>query len=396
MQGARVRTKAVGAALAMAVLVVACGGDDSGESGEGSESSPTTTSPPTVALDDYEWAEVAEGAPWGGRAGLRVVDLDGTLFLMGGRTPRDSPIPGDSDLWGDVWRSDDGGVTWAEVVATGDAWPERAYFQAVTLDGSIYVLGGQNFALPSSTFYNDVWRSDDGATWEQVTDAAPWVGRAGLMAAVLDGQIYVFGGSRNDDSAVVGPGGPTREYFNDVWRSDDGATWEQVTDAAPWSPRAGGAAAVKDDRLFLLGGEEGFVCSPLPDCEPPYFNDVWSTADGTTWEEVTPAADWSSRPGHQCEVLGDEIVCFGGFGQPTNPVDMWSSQDGADWVLLDQTPWNATDPDQVRYDFDSVVTDRDGGPAILTVGGDRETFDFTDPLNYTRVDDDVWAFSAPA
>jgi hypothetical protein len=396
MQGARVRTKAVGAALAMALLVIACGGDDSGDSGEGSESAPTTASPPTVALDDYEWAEVADGAPWGGRAGLRVVDLDGTLFLMGGRTPRDSPIPGDSDLWGDVWRSDDGGVTWAEVVATGDAWPERAYFQAVTLDGSIYVLGGQNFALPSSTFYNDVWRSDDGTTWEQVTDAAPWVGRAGLMAAVLDGQIYVFGGSRNDDSAVVGPGGPTREYFNDVWRSDDGATWEQVTDAAPWSPRAGGAVAVKDGRLFLLGGEEGFVCSPLPDCEPPYFNDVWSTTDGTTWEEVTPAADWPSRPGHQCEVLGDEIVCFGGFGQPTNPVDMWSSQDGADWVLLDQTPWNATDPDQVRYDFDSVVADRDGGPAILTVGGDRETFDFTDPLNYTRVDDDVWAFSAPA
>ncbi len=392
MQNGRVRATAAGVALALALLTAACSGDDGTES---SASAPTTTAAPTMEVGGYEWAEVAQGAPWAGRAGLRVVDLDGTLFLMGGRTPRDSPIPGDSDLWGDVWRSDDGGATWEEVVTTGDAWPGRAYFQAVTLNGSIYVLGGQDFALPSSTFYNDVWRSDDGVTWEEVTPAAPWVGRAGLMAAVLDGQIYVFGGSRNDDSAVVGPAGPKREYFNDVWRSDDGATWEEVTDAAPWSPRAGGAVAVKDGELLLLGGEAGFVCSPLPDCEPPYFNDVWSTTDGATWEEVTAAADWSSRPGHQCEVLGDEIICFGGFGQPTNPVDMWSSVDGANWVQLDQTPWNATDPDQIRYDFDSVVTDRDGAPAILTVGGDRETFDFTDPLNYTRVDDDVWAFAAP-
>jgi hypothetical protein len=27
---------------------------------------------------------------------------------------------------------------------------------------------------------------------------------------------------------------------------------------------------------------------------------------------------------------------------------------------------------------------------VLTVGGDRETFEFGDPENYLRVDDDVW------
>ena len=29
---------------------------------------------------------------------------------------------------------------------------------------------------------------------------------------------------------------------------------------------------------------------------------------------------------------------------------------------------------------------------VITVGGDRETFDFDDPENYLRVDDDVWLF----
>ena len=30
--------------------------------------------------------------------------------------------------------------------------------------------------------------------------------------------------------------------------------------------------------------------------------------------------------------------------------------------------------------------------AIYTFGGDRETFDFTDPANYLRVDNDVWRY----
>ena len=35
-------------------------------------------------------------------------------------------------------------------------------------------------------------------------------------------------------------------------------------------------------------------------------------------------------------------------------------------------------------------------PSILTFGGDRETFDFTDPLNYLNVDNDVWRFAPPS
>lgn len=104
--------------------------------------------------------------------GLRVVELNGALYVIGGRTPRNSAIPGDSDLWGDVWRSDDLGVTWSQTLASGDAFAPRAYFQAIAHDGAMYVIGGQNFDFPS-TFFNDVWRSKDGVTSEQTTPAAP-------------------------------------------------------------------------------------------------------------------------------------------------------------------------------------------------------------------------------
>jgi hypothetical protein len=33
-------------------------------------------------------------------------------------------------------------------------------------------------------------------------------------------------------------------------------------------------------------------------------------------------------------------------------------------------------------------------PSIFTFGGDRETFDFTDPINHLKLDD-VWRFALP-
>jgi hypothetical protein len=380
-----------------------------------------------LGFGSYTWTEITANAQWTPRAGLQVVELGGRFFLMGGRTPINpaiSPVPGASTIWGDVWTSRDHGATWTRLLADAEAagyWPRRAYFQAVTRANEMYVLGGQNFVvepnpcLPGvpgcppfvsrSDFFNDVWRSRDGATWEQMTGSARWEGRAGLSAIVFGNDIYVMGGSKNDDSSVVG-GPPARVYFNDVWKSRDGREWELLTAAAPWAPRAGAVVVEKNGWIYLLGGEEGFTCDdPTKPC-PPYFNDVWRSRDGAKWEIVTANAGWSPRPGHQCAVLLDTIACFGGFGLPpspfapsANPSDVWVSKDGASWQLASDSPWNASSSDDIKYDFDVLVVQGGAGgnrPSIYTFGGDRETFNFTDPVNYLRVDNDVWRFAPPA
>jgi hypothetical protein len=363
--------------------------------------------------------QIVDDAGWEARAGLQAVRLGGAFYVMGGRSPRAPAgpvvIPGDSDIWGDVWRSRDRGRTWVEVNdgTASDHWPARAYFQAVSKRGRMYVLGGQDFQLipnptpgceppacppfiSTSRFFNDVWSSRDGSSWERLTESAGWAPRAGLTSIVFRDEIYVFGGSFNDDPAVIG-GPPLRVYFNDVWKSRDGQSWELLTDDAPWSPRAGAAAVVKDGYIYLLGGEEGFLCQPVGFCNPPYFNDVWRTSDGVTWEQVTAAAGWAARPGHQAEVIGGRIYVFGGFGQsldPTdpfgaaNPMDMWSSVDGADWSLVPDTPWLAMGPEDIKYDFAALAAHG----MIYTFGGDRETFDFFDLTNYLNVDNDVWRY----
>jgi hypothetical protein len=345
----------------------------------------------------YEWTKVFDGqdAYWARRAGLQVVELRNDFYLMGGRTPLDPNIPFASIIWADVWRSGDRGVSW-ELIAD-QQWPARAYFQAVSKGGHMYVLGGQDFGLfgSPSTFFNDVWRSNDGVDWEQMTADAGWAGRAGFSAVVFKGEIYVLGGSQGDDIATGGSG---RTFFNDVWKSSDGRSWEMVTDAAPWEPRAGASALVKDGYIYLLGGEEGFVCEPLPFCDPPYFNDVWRSRDGFVWELVTPFAEWSKRPGHQCQVLINNIVCFGGFGLLENPMDVWVSRDGYDWEQVSDSPWNAETPDDIKWDFDALAVEggKGGGrPAIYTFGGDRERFGLPPQINFFRVDDEVWRFAPP-
>ena len=170
--------------------------------------------------------------------------------------------------------------------------------------------------------------------------------------------------------------------------------------------------------MYLMGGEKGF------NGEDDYFNDVWRSKDGANWERVTDAAGWSKRPGHKCSVLSNHFVCMGGFSAlnpydffadppvNVNPSDIWVSKDGAEWEQVSSSPWN-NDPaytdcqpippnlpifcDDVRYDFDILtVKGGKGGmqPSIFTFGGDREIFVPVPGLvNEERVENDVWRFS---
>lgn len=388
-------------------------------------------------FDHFVWDEVNEGVGviWEPRAGLQAVRKGKAFYVLGGRSPKMMPLAfGDSDFYNDVWKSDDYGESWTKISGgLGAPWAARAYFQAVNKGGHIYVLGGQDSTamqnqdptcggnLPpeipcppfilESTFFNDVWRTSNGTDWENMTNDATWSKRAGLSAVVLRGWIYVMGGSVNDDSAIIGPGGPQRMYFNDVYKSKDGKHWIRVTEHAPWAPRAGAVVVTRGRYMYLLGGEDGFVCNDqTPRC-PPYFNDVWKSRDGKHWKLVTDAAGWSPRPGHQCELLFGTFVCFGGFGlssdsdepfKPSNPTDVWVSRNGAHWREVHGTgapPWNASGPEDIKYDFAAFPVYWVNGkfqPSIFTFGGDLETFNPFDPFGFLKVANDVWQFRFPS
>ena len=392
-------------------------------------------------VSSYSWTNVRPTVPfdpnmWAPRAGLQALELRNDLYVMGGRGP--FSFETETVLYGDVWRSSDLGATWTRVAQwqpqqpAATMWAPRAYFGAVSHRGRMFVIGGQNFTtkpnpifpagcaalppgvpclpfLPDSTFFDDVWSSKDGRTWVPETTDAPWEGRAGLAAVVHQGAIYVLGGSQGDDESTGGTG---RILFDDVWMSRDGRNWSEVVASGPrWSPRAGAAVVSKGGYIYLLGGERGFSCGfdASSPCQPAtrtlYFNDVWRSRDGASWEQVTPAAGWSPRPGHQCVVILERIACFGGYGEvpglppvPANPTDVWTSRDGRTWTELmppASPPWNGGSAADMRYDFDAIVLS--GGraglrPTIMTFGGDRERFGLPSEVNAFLVENDVWRF----
>jgi PKD repeat protein len=135
------------------------------------------------------WTQVTAAAEWTAvRRHTSVVLPDGSIVLMGGYA---------GGRRNDVWRSEDQGATWTQVTAAAE-WTRRMDHTSVVLpDGSIVLMGGDD-GLGSRR--NDVWRSEDqGATWTQMIDSAEWTERSFHTSVVLpDGSIVLMGG--NDDS----------------------------------------------------------------------------------------------------------------------------------------------------------------------------------------------------
>jgi hypothetical protein len=163
-------------------------------------------------------------------------------------------------------------------------------------------------------------------------EQAPWGPRNDHAVVVFGDELWLLGGWSGADR-------------NDVWRSADGVAWVRAVAAAPWSPRNGHAAVVHAGRLWVLGGwgERG-------DGRQGNLGDVWSTADGVTWERSTAAAPWSRRNGHAVVSAAGRLWLLGGWADrgvdaagrvdEGNVADVWWSADGAAWTpATARAPW---------------------------------------------------------
>lgn len=266
-----------------------------------------------------DWVRIAEHAAWAPRDSCGEVVHAGRMWLMGGWLNSNSIGPRD------VWSSADG-LSWDMVTETA-GWKHGDLPTSLTFRDRMWFMGGWYAGrLPEASASSEVWSSADGARWECVTPAAGWSPRLGAGGAVFRDRMWVLGGvERYFD-------GEPRHLKNDVWSSADGRTWEQVTAKAPWSPRAFHAVMAFRDRLWVFGGGNYL---------PGYlgYNDVWSSPDGKTWEQVTPAAAWAPRIWFSAVEYRQHLWVLGGWSNnpSRNWNDVWYSADGKTWTEL-QTP----------------------------------------------------------
>jgi hypothetical protein len=230
-------------------------------------------------------------------AGFFVFDWAGTQYLykVGGNHPDGH----------DVWRTTDG-EHW-ELVAVGPAELSRSLRCYGQLGGNLYAMGGQVDAADPATALNDVWRSSDGgATWVQLPDA-PWSPRGGGAAnyelPVLHGKIWYLQG---------GTYGPGAETYVDAY-SFDGILWIRETPdmgitAGPgsWPANRGrhwASAVAWDGLLWIANGAQS-----------PYLADLWCSDDGVHWYQISPVP-WAAGHADVMCVVPMGIIRAWGCGQ---------------------------------------------------------------------------------
>jgi hypothetical protein len=172
--------------------------------------------------------------------------------------------------------------------------------------------------LVGGSMTNDVWSSADGATWTQVTPNAGFPARSHHALLVFNDRLWVIGGNGTNPDPNV-----QCSCLNDVWSSADGVTWQLENADPPFHPRGQHAAVVFDGRMWVMGGSAPFQIGDGVT--------VWSSTDGVTWTAVFSPVPWGERAASSLTVFNNRMFLVGGI--PSDDDDaVWSSADGIAWV----------------------------------------------------------------
>ncbi|MBN1133057.1 MAG: hypothetical protein JXR52_13050 [Bacteroidales bacterium] len=307
----------------------------------------------------FTWVKVTSGADWPKRYDHASVVFNNRIWVLGGYNP--GQVKGDT-YFEDVWSSADGD-SW--ILETERApWHGRRGHSAVVFDNgsgeAIYVIGG--FEVDEETGYrqysNDVWKSTDGKVWTRIksriypvgdsiyiSDWFPRMNHSCVTARHNDtNYIYLIGGYTMQEELS---GRYAMKYYNDVWRSADGISWDSLANN-DYGIRAEHAAAVdpETDRIYVQGGTHGVVFEPPLNASHPItgWQGVWSTDNGTNWTlelDTTLESGYLWRSDHQMVFYRDELWFLPGktnssvhyhFTEPYQ-FPIWKISETGSWVV---------------------------------------------------------------
>lgn len=247
-----------------------------------------------------KWTLVAKHAAFSPRDTGEGTVFAGKMWMSHGWAPKPEDKREGIDAR-DLWNSTDG-VTWKLV---SDETPYDLYSEMVAFQGKLWAVKAS------------VWNSDDGHKWSKVLDKTPFGGRG-------YGELVVF----KDRMWQLGSG-------EDVWSTADGIHWTKVADKVPYGDRATSAVVAYKGKLWVMAGR---IVKPNTPPEKTYkdytsLNDVWCSEDGATWTRVLEEASWVPRMWSVAEVYADRMWIIGGFDNRNgrNLGDVWTSTDGKHW-----------------------------------------------------------------
>lgn len=290
----------------------------------------------------YEWTNLTPAAEFPKSYNFPVFVIKGRMYAFSG---------------GGVWSSNDG-RSWSKTDLPSIR-PDAYHTQYVQFRDAIYALGNNRGNYESIVFGSMVRRTDDLKQWKTIAERTDLPGRIFATLVVFRDKIWLIGGYDGN------------RFHNDVWNSSDGARWTRVVERAQWTPRASSSAVVFNDRLWLLGGG---VIDGMADRNPASKKEIWSSADGVTWERSS--AEMPAMPGGTPVVYDDQLWLVGAnrdgsFGRSSlvtsdlrtwrEETAPWSPRGGvATWVFHDKLfitggKYSVTENGEIRFIYSNDV-----------------------------------------
>ena len=232
---------------------------------------------------------------------IQSVTLDGSVYSIGGlRRVSGRPKPS----VGSVWIYDPATDTFTSGVPMPEG-RERGAGGIAVWRGRIYYFGGlhDGVATPWVDVYDPAAPTDP---WTSLPDMPR--ARDHFHAAVVGGRMYAIGGRQGDRLTPFG--------FNDAYRFATG-TWTTGLAELP-TPRGGYASAVVQGRILIIGGEGAGLAYPTVEAYDP-ASDTWMRlADMPTARHGIQAVRWHGRV-----FVADGGVMSGG-GAPTDVTEVFT------------------------------------------------------------------------
>ncbi len=305
--------------------------------------------------------DIATGTTrWAKRDSHAVYVFDGKLWLSGGLDSDNAKVGGTPDYekalyYNDIWNSEDG-LTWNRVVSHAD-FPDIRSHSVIYFKDALYMYGGWSPKY-GQTYKNGIWKSTDGINWVQVVKNPEYPDREGQKVVEFNGKLWLVGGVN-----YFG-----RKTFNDVWSSEDGIHWTLVTKNAPWHSRWDFDIGIFDGKMWLAGGM-GLGGAG--------YGDVWSTTDGAHWDLVTELAPWGKRQ-------GQEIVEYRGYMWLVTGLDAVTNEGKGDtWYTADGKIWSKAPQDDkwLGREDQAVIVFKD---KIWVLGGMDSAWHWNDDVWHTE------------
>ena len=258
------------------------------------------------SADGANWSEANGSAAFSGRYDPLSLVYNDQMWIIGGWGIPGKNVSDKIRLNNDVWYSSDG-IQWYEANASA-AFPPRAGATAITYANEMWIMGGAN---ESGIPLNDVWYSSDGIQWHEANASAAFSPRDRATSVTYANKMWIIGG----DSGIP---------LNDAWYSSDGIQWHEANASAAFLPRVAATSVVYNNRMWEIGGGNGGETASWTQ----FFNDVWSSSDGSNWTQaqcknlpegsVTPT--FQPRELHTSVVYHDRIwIIAGALNMPDNP-----------------------------------------------------------------------------